>query len=257
MKGSIMYTFTPLLTVWACIVTAQVPAPSPALPHDKAAVNVEHVSFAADDGALIYADLYGASDRGVVLAHGGRFTKESWQPQAQSLARAGFRVLAFDFRGFGKSHGPGDSDMYTAPVQLDVLAAVRYLRNQGAKTVAVMGGSFGGAAAADASIASKPGEIDRLILLAAEGNGPPERIKAPLLIIVARDDANDAGLRLPRIRAWFDKVPQPKELVVLDGSAHAQFLFQTDQADRVMKEVLRFLSGTELPSVKPHSVDRP
>src|SRR5260370_23617805 len=26
----------------------------------------------------------------------------------------------------------------------------------------------------------------------------------------------------------------PKELIVLDGSAHAQFLFQTDQIDRVM-----------------------
>jgi pimeloyl-ACP methyl ester carboxylesterase len=125
----------------------------------------------------------------VVLAHGGRFTKESWQPQAQSFARAGFQVLAFDFRGFGKSHGPGDSDMLTAPMQLDVLAAVRYLRNNGAKTVAVMGGSFGGTAAADASIASRTDEINQLILLAAEGSRPAERIKAPLLIIVALDDA--------------------------------------------------------------------
>jgi dienelactone hydrolase len=74
--------------------------------------------------------------------------------------------------------------MFTAPMQLDVLAAVDYLRNKGAKTVAVMGGSFGGTAAADASIASKPGEISRLILLAAEGNGPAERIKAPLLQVI-------------------------------------------------------------------------
>ena len=82
-----------------------------------------------------------------------------------------------------------------------------------------------------------------MVLLAAEGNGPAERIKAPLLVIVARDDANDEGLRLPRIRPWFDKAPQPKKLLVLDGSAHAQFLFQTDQSDRVMREVLRFLSA--------------
>lgn len=237
-----MHTLTPLLILYASIVTAQVQAPSPALSHDEHEVKVQHVSFATDDGGLIYADLYGKSDRGVVLAHGGRFTKESWQPQAQSLARAGFRVLAFDFRGFGKSHGPGDSDLFTAPMQLDVLAAVHYLRNNGAKTVAIMGGSFGGTAAADASIESQTGEINRLILLAAEENGPAERIKAPLLVIVARDDANDEGLRLPRIRAWFDKAPQPKELIVLDGSAHAQFLFQTDQADRVMKAVLRFLA---------------
>ena len=250
MRCSIMHALT-LLILSPSIVRAQVQAPSHVLFYDKPEVKIEHVSFATEDGGFIYADLYGKGDRGVVLAHGGRFTKESWQPQAQSLAKAGFRVLAFDFRGFGKSHGPGDSDMFTAPIQLDVLAAVRYLRNSGAKMVAVMGGSFGGTAAADASIESQTGEINRLILLAAEGNGPAEQIKAPLLIIVARDDANDEGLRLPRIRAWFDKAPQPKELIVLDGSAHAQFLFQTDQADRVMKEVLRFLAGTEPPLVKP------
>jgi len=209
----------------------------------KATTGVEHISFSTEDGANIHADVYGTGDRGVVLAHGGRFTKESWRPQAQQLAKAGFHVLAFDFRGFGQSHGPGDSDMFTAPMQLDVLAAVRHLRTYGAKTVAVIGASFGGAAAADASIASRAGEINRLILLAAEGNGPAAKIKAPLLEIVARDDANDEGLRLHRIRVWFDKAPEPKKLVVLGGSAHAQFLFQTDQAGRVMKEVLRFLSS--------------
>jgi pimeloyl-ACP methyl ester carboxylesterase len=196
-----------------------------------------------EDGAIIYADLCGQGDRGVVLAHGGRFTKESWRPQAQKLARAGYRVLTFDFRGFGKSHGPGDSDMFNAPMQLDVLGAVRYPRANRAKIVSVVGGSFGGTAAADASIASKPGEIDRLVLLAAEGNGPVERIKAPLLETVVQDDANDEGPTLPHPRTWFDKAPQPKELIVLDGSAHAQFLFQTEQADRVMEEVLRFLSS--------------
>ena len=243
-----MNALTGLVILCGCMVTAQVHSPSPALSHQESEPAVKHVSFATEDGGLIYADLYGSSDRGLVLAHVGRFTKESWRPQARSFVKAGFRVLAFDFRGFGKSHGPGDSDMFTAPMQLDVLAAVRYLRNNGAKTVAVMGGSFGGAAAADASIASKSGEISQLILLAAEGNGAAERIKAPLLIIVARDDANDEGLRLPRIRTWFDKAPQPKELIVLDGSAHAQFLFQTNQADRVMKDVLHFLSATNSPN---------
>jgi hypothetical protein len=60
---------------------------------------------------------------------------------------------------------------------------------------------------------------------------------------VARDDANDDGPRLPAIKAQYEKAPQPKELIVLDGSAHAQFLFQTDQADRVMREIIRFLSA--------------
>ena len=50
---------------------------------------------------------------------------------------------------------------------LDVLAAVRYLRGGGATQVSVVGGSFGGSAAANASVHSKPGEIDRIVLLGA------------------------------------------------------------------------------------------
>jgi pimeloyl-ACP methyl ester carboxylesterase len=202
------------------------------------------VSFPTEDGGVVYADVYGAGDQAVVLAHGGRFNKESWQKQAQTLASAGFRVLALDFRGYGKSRGPGDSVPMNAPLELDVLAAVRYLRKTGAKSVSVVGGSMGGGAAADASIASQPGEIDRLVLLGASPNGPAEKLKSPVLFIVARDDANEDGPRLPGIRAQYEKAPQPKSLIILDGSAHAQFLFQTDQAERVMKEILKFLSAS-------------
>jgi len=57
--------------------------------------------LSTEDRGVIYADVYGEGDRGVVLAHGGRFNKESWEKQAQTLASAGFRVLALDFRGYG------------------------------------------------------------------------------------------------------------------------------------------------------------
>jgi pimeloyl-ACP methyl ester carboxylesterase len=206
------------------------------------AVAQEHVSFPTEDGGLIYGDLYGTGDRGVVLAHGGRFNKGSWEKQARALDAAGFRALAIDLRGHGQSRGPGQADIDSAPYRWDVLAAVRYLRKTGAKTVSVVGASMGGAAAADASIESQPGEIDRLVLLAAWTNGPPEKIKGRKLFIVARDDANDDGPRLPKIRANYEKAEGPKKLVIVDGSAHAQFLFATDQAERVMREILNFLS---------------
>jgi pimeloyl-ACP methyl ester carboxylesterase len=201
------------------------------------------VSFPTDDGGLVYADVYGQADRAVVLAHGGQFNKESWKRQAETLVAAKFRVLALDFRGYGKSKGPGDSDPMDAPLYKDVLAAVHYLRKTGAKTVSVVGASMGGWAAGDASIASQPGEIDRLVFLGSAPSGPAGKLKSPSLFIVARDDASEDGPRLPGIRAQYDKAPEPKQLIVLDGSAHAQFLFQTDQADRVMNEILRFLSA--------------
>ena len=214
-----------------------------ALPLASVAAAQKPVSFPTEDGGVVYADVYGEAGRGLVLAHGGRFNKESWQKQARAFAEAGFRVLALDFRGYGKSRGPGQSDPMSAPLHLDVLAAVRYLRKTGAKTVSVVGGSMGGGAAGDASIASPPGEIDRVVFLGAAPNGPAEKLHSATLFIVARDDASGDGPRLPGIRAQYEKAPQPKELIILDGSAHAQFLFQTDQADRVMREILRFLSA--------------
>ena len=201
------------------------------------------VSFPTEDGGVVFADRYGSGDRGVVLAHGGRFNKESWKDQARQLTEAGFQVLSIDFRGYGKSHGPGDSDPLGAPLDLDVLAAVRYLRAQGAKTVSAIGGSMGGGAAGDASIASEPGEINRLVFLGSAPNGPADKLKCPSLFIVARDDASGDGPRLPGIRAQYEKAPQPKKLIILDGSAHAQYLFQTKDAGRVMQEILSFLAA--------------
>jgi len=201
------------------------------------------VSFATTDGALIYAHEYGAGTRGVVLAHGGRRNKESWHEQAQALAAAGYHVLAFDFRGFGQSHGPGQSDLYTAPLQLDVLAAIDWLRAHGARKVDVIGASMGGSAAGAAVIASPRGWVHRLILLAAAPDGDAARLNCPTLFIVARDDANAEGPRLPGIRAAYARAPRPKRLVIVPGTAHAQFLFETNQRARVMREIELFLQA--------------
>jgi len=203
----------------------------------------ERVSFPTQDGGLVYAEMYGKGGRGVVLAHGGRFNKESWEKQARTLAAAGFRALAIDFRGYGQSRGPGQSQPLDASLHLDVLAAVRYLRQNGAKTVSVIGGRMGGGAAADASVEAEPGEIDRLVLLGSTGGGKPERLKGRKLFIMSRDDLGPGDEpRLPRIRADYERAPEPKQLIILDGSAHAQFIFQTDQGERLMREILRFLS---------------
>jgi len=199
------------------------------------------VSFPTADGGTVWADEYGEGPRGLVLAHGGRFTKESWVAQAPVFAAAGFRVVAIDFRGRGRSAGgsAGDSDEGYA---LDVLAAVRHLRRTGAESVAVLGASFGGWAAARAAAGAEPGEIDRLMLLAS-GADDPERLTLPKLFIVARDDPDSRGEpRLTSIRRQFESAPEPKELVVLEGEAHAQLLFDTDQADRLLEEILRFLT---------------
>lgn len=193
---------------------------------------------------LVYGDLYGKGDRGVVLAHRRLFNKESWEKQARALAATGFRALAIDFQGYGQTRGSGQADPLSAPLHFDVLGAVRYLRKTGVKSVSIVGGSMGGGAAADASIAAEPGEIDRLVLLAGGSYTPAEKMKGRKLFIVSRGDIGSGDITAAAEDWWqYEKAADPKELIILEGSAHAQFLFQTDQAERVMREILRFLSA--------------
>ena len=71
---------------------------------------------------------------------------------------------------------------------------------------------------------------------------PPEKLQVRKLFIVARDHANASGPRLPKIRAYYEKAPEPKKLIVIDGSAHAQFLFDTERGDGLLHEIVQFLS---------------
>ena len=71
-------------------------------------------------------------------------------------------------------------------------------------------------------------------MIASEGIEKPERMKGRKLFITCRDDLGPGGKpRLDNIRDHYKKAPEPKELVILDGSAQAQFIFATDQGERV------------------------
>jgi pimeloyl-ACP methyl ester carboxylesterase len=202
------------------------------------------VTFQLLDGqGQVQADLYGHGTRGIVLAHGGQFNKESWKKQAETLADSGFLALSIRFRGdgFNPDGSPGAFGS-TADNAADVLAAVSYLHHLGAKTVSAVGASMGGDAVGEADAASKPGNFDRIVFLGSEGGDSPEKLNGRKLFIVARDDRSSDGLRLPEISKHYERAPQPKKLVILEGSAHAQFLFDTDQGQRLMDEILRFLS---------------
>jgi pimeloyl-ACP methyl ester carboxylesterase len=201
----------------------------------------EPVSFPTADGGVVHAQAYGSGDRAVVLAHGGRFDKESWAPQARALAAAGLRVVAIDFRGYGVSRGGGALAEGDDGRRFDVLAAVRWLRAHGATSVAVVGGSMGGVAAAEAAIEA-PGEIDRLVLLAHGSVEHPARLGGRKLFVVCRDDLTFEGRpRLVRIREQFELAPEPKQLLVLECAEHAQYIFPTALGDALLATIEEFL----------------
>jgi pimeloyl-ACP methyl ester carboxylesterase len=190
----------------------------------------------------VHGDIYGSGPRGLLLAHGGRFNKESWALQARAFADAGFTVLAINFRGdtVNKDGSPNAAGS-DADNAADVLASVRYLHGLGLKSVSALGASLGGDAVGEADAAANPGEFDRVVFFASEGGDHPEKLSGRKLYLVARGDTSGDGLRLPGIEAHFARAPQPKKLVVLEGTAHAQFLFATSEGPQVMDAIVQFL----------------
>jgi pimeloyl-ACP methyl ester carboxylesterase len=194
------------------------------------------VSFPSADGGRVFADRYGDGTRsGVVLAHGAVFDKQSWRELAERLAAGGHRVLAIDFRGFGQSVA-GSATTKDDRFE-DVLAAVRFLHESGVARVAVVGASMGGGAVAEAAARAKAGDIDRLVLLAPAPIAHPEALKGPKLLIMSNDEPAAA-----RLRDDFAKLPDPKRLVVLPGTAHAQHVFRTDQSAALTTAIVEFLA---------------
>jgi dienelactone hydrolase len=190
----------------------------------------------------IQGDLYGHGTRGLILAHGGGRNRESWHKQAQALSEAGFVVLAIDYRGdtISDKGTPTFNGAYEDNTA-DVLGAAAYLRAHGAQSISGVGASMGGSALAEADAQSKPGEFERIVILASSAD-EGGALTGRKLFIVARDDVSGSGPRLPGILNSYAKAPAPKELIVLEGSAHAQAIFDTDQGPQLMKEILRFLT---------------
>jgi len=220
------------MTMWAMLLVSLLAA-------TQVPVAPRQVSFETADGARISADVYGKGADAVVLAHGAAFNKGSWKALAEVLDRQGHLVVAIDFRGYGAStQGREDQALYQ-----DVLAAVRYARSQGATSVGVLGASMGGGASARAAVAARAGEIDRLMLLAGVAIDHPESMKAGRFLYVASRDEPMA----PSVAKQFERAPEPKRMEWLEGSAHAQHVFKSDQAARLTALVLEFFAPASRP----------
>ena len=91
------------------------------------------------DGTDLYVKDWG-SGRPVVLIHGWPLNADSWDAQAMALADAGFRAIAYDRRGFGRSGQPWSG--YDYDTLTDDLADV--LEQTGADDATIVGFSMGG-----------------------------------------------------------------------------------------------------------------
>ena len=118
---------------------------------------------------LQYLDENQEADRTVILLHGLGATSESWLLQIPALTQAGFRVLAPDARGFGKStYPPGKTSV--KKMAGDVKGLLDHL---GVSQAHIVGISMGGTIALEIAI-DHPQKLGRLILVNTFASLRPE-----------------------------------------------------------------------------------
>jgi hypothetical protein len=76
------------------------------------------------------------------------------------------------------------------------------------------------------------------VLLAAAPPFDPGKLKGRKLFIVSRGDGIAEG-----IRKAYEQAAEPKRLVLLEGDAHAQHLFATDQGPNVLATIRDWLTA--------------
>ncbi len=91
------------------------------------------------DGTKLYVKDWGTG-RPVILMHGWPLSADSWDDQAMALADAGYRAIAYDRRGFGRSDQPWSG--YDYDTFADDLASV--VEQTSAQDATLVGFSMGG-----------------------------------------------------------------------------------------------------------------
>jgi len=114
-------------------------AATPVKPIVKTMISSQYITAA--DGTQLYVKDWGPKDGPVVVfSHGWPLNSDSWESQMQFLAENGYRVIAHDRRGHGRSGQPwtgNNMDQYSD--DLDVV-----LRTFDVKRVTLIGFSTGG-----------------------------------------------------------------------------------------------------------------
>ncbi len=173
------------------------PAPESAVDRrcGETGVTAQAIRFRTGDGVTLSGAVLGSGPVGAVLIHEWPLDYCGWLPYAGYLARHGVRALAFDLRCFGRSACPGGG---RGSATADVAAAMAELRRRGARRVALVGASMGGAVAVVAAARLHPaavvdvsGERDTTGLtpgIEADAGAAAPGVTAPALFAVARGD---------------------------------------------------------------------
>ena len=156
-----------------------------------------------NDGVEIYYEDSGGEGRPIVLVHGWPLSGASWSELAEALRGAGYRVVTYDRRGFGRSGKPGAESSYdynTLTTDLEALLSELDLRD-----VTLVGFSMGG------------GEVARYVGMYGEGRLHSVAFTAAIPPCLLKDEQHpDGGLDMGTVRDFQAKLSADRE-GFLDG----------------------------------------
>ena len=156
-------------------------------------------TLATKDGTELYYKDWGEG-RPVVFSHGGPLSADAWEDQMVFLGERGFRVIAHDRRGHGRSSQPfGGNDMDT---YADDLAALFEALNL--KGAVVVGHSTGGGEVARYIGRHGTSRVSKAVLMSAV---PPLMLKTaanPGGLPLAAFDEIRASVAADRSQFWKD-----------------------------------------------------
>lgn len=136
-------------------------------------------TITTSDGTSIFYKDWGPKDaRPIVFHHGWPLSADEWDNQMMFFLERGFRVIAHDRRGHGRStqtHYGNDMDTYAS----DVIELVRELDLRAAIHI---GHSTGGGEVARYVARAEPGRVSMAVLISA------------ITPVMIRKDSNPAGL---------------------------------------------------------------
>ncbi len=155
-------------------------------------------STAPASSVHLHIDDSGGDGRPVVLIHGWPLSAQAWEPQVSVLQAAGYRVVAYDRRGFGRSDKPESGYNY------DVLAddLHRVISQCGLQDVTLVGFSMGG------------GEVARYVARHGESRLRSVVFAAAVPPCLMKSADNPDGPLTP------DKAQQKKEAFAQDRNAY-------------------------------------
>lgn len=196
-----------------------------------------YLTIPGDTPIQLYYEDSGGSGRPVVLIHGWPLSTEAWADQVPALQEAGYRTIAYDRRGFGRSDKAPEgyeydtlaSDLNHLMIELDLTGAVLVGFSMGGGEVARYIGTYGESRLAGAVLASAITPA-----LCVTDDNPDGGMPMTGFFGLRDECAGDRDAFLEKFMTWF--FSNPSEMTVSDDRFRDVLRIAGQGSDKALRD---------------------